>query len=185
MEKLYKLALCVCFTLFTASAGFSQTVNVDVTAEVLAQINLTKNADVVFGEVPPNGSPVIDANSTNDQDLAGSFNFGKITVDAATNQSILITWNSSTTLTRASASTNPITFTAGVTGSSGEDDAANSTDITSGSTQTTGSSASTNPGFYYIYVGGNLGTLNAQPAGSYSSANPGASGAITFTVTYN
>ncbi|MBN2732064.1 MAG: hypothetical protein JXR26_06525 [Balneolaceae bacterium] len=156
----------------------AQSADVNVAANVKAAINLTKNLDVNFDDISASSSPVLDPNGSN-QDVNTAATSGKLTVDISVSnaQDIQVSWDQ-TSVTLGDGSSATMTFTPDVSGNT-TDDAGTSTDITNGANvQTSGS------GDYFIYVGGNLGSLSGQTAGSYSSSNANGSGDLTVTVVY-
>lgn len=173
------LMLITGFILVSSLQVQAQSADVNVAANVKAAINLTKNLDVNFDDISATSSPVLDPNGSN-QDVNTAASSGKLTVGisgASTAQDVQVSWDqSSVTLGDGSSAT--MTFTPDISGNT-TDDAGTSTDITNGANVQTSAS-----GDYFIYVGGNLGSLSGQTAGSYSSSNSNGSGDLTVTVVY-
>ncbi|MCR9131778.1 MAG: DUF4402 domain-containing protein [bacterium] len=167
--------------LFATGAFAQENVDVNIGAVVLADITLTKNTDVSFGNIQDTGSPVLDPQGASTADVGAGATFGKLTISAANSTQLLIDWDQATVT--LSNGTNSMTFTPDFSGNS-TDAIASSTDITkntaTAATETSGS------GDLFVYIGGNLGTLSSQASGTYTSdsGTAGASGDLNVTVNY-
>ena len=180
MENLLRL-----IPVFLLSILIIPTVNAQVDAEPLAvnatviqNITLQVVRDVSFGNIQSDGDPIIDPQGTNTSDVAETAALGLIKVTAQASTALAIEWDKNQTVLGDGVD-KTITFTANV--------ATNTTDTPSGSTNyTEGSSIQTSTdGELFIYIGGDLGTLSNQAAGTYTSGASNGGGDITFTVNYN
>jgi len=148
--------------------------NMSAGATVLSQLTITKNTDVNFGNISSTTPGAVVMNpktASNDAYLGESATKGKLTIAAANTTSIEINWAPTVTLTNGTPAQD-MTLTLDVYGNT-TDAAGSSTGITSPANVTTSAS-----GAYFIYVGGSLGTLASQTAGTYT-------GTANFTVEYN
>ena len=175
------LAAFALVALFATSTFAQENTDVNIGAVVLADITLTKNADVSFGNIQDTGSPVLDPQGSSTADVGAGATFGKLTISAANSTQLLIDWDQATVT--LSNGTNSMTFTPDFSGNS-TDAIASSTDITkntaTAATETSGS------GDLFVYIGGNLGALSSQASGTYTSdsGTAGASGDLNVTVNY-
>lgn len=175
------LAAFALVALFATSTFAQENTDVNIGAVVLADITLTKNADVSFGNIQDTGSPVLDPQGSSTADVGAGATFGKLTISAANSTQLLIDWDQATVT--LSNGTNTMTFTPDFSGNS-TDAIASSTDITkntaTAATETSGS------GDLFVYIGGNLATLTGQASGTYTSdsGTAGASGDLNVTVNY-
>lgn len=151
--------------------------SVTVAATVLDDISIIVENNVSFGNIQSSSSPIIDPQGTSTSDVAESATLGKIHVTASKDIDLVISWDKAST-DLGDDGDKTMTFTADVA-SHTSDDPVSSIDRVSGDTITTST------GDLYIYVGGNLGTLTSQPAGTYTSGASNGGGDITFTVNYN
>lgn len=175
------LAAFALVALFATSTFAQENTDVNIGAVVLADITLTKNADVSFGNIQDTGSPVLDPQGSSTADVGAGATFGKLTISAANSTQLLIDWDQATVT--LSNGTNSMTFTPDFSGNS-TDAIASSSDITkntaTAATETSGS------GDLFVYIGGNLGALVGQASGTYTSdsGTAGASGDLNVTVNY-
>ncbi len=186
MKNLKNILAAFALVAFLATSTFAQeNTDVNIGAVVLADITLTKNNDVSFGNIQDTGSPVLDPQGASTADVGAGATFGKLTISAANSTQLLIDWNqTSVTLSNGTAgAANEMTFT--------PDISANSTDAITGSSDVTKNTASaatetSGTGDLFVYIGGNLGTLSGQTSGTYTSASGtgGASGDLNITVNY-
>jgi len=174
------LSAFVVVALFATSAFAQENTDVNIGAVVLADITLTKNDDVSFGNIQDTGSPVLDPQGTNTADVGAAATFGKLTIAAANSTQLLIDWDQAT-VTLGDGSSATMTFTPDFSGNS-TDDISTSTDITK-NTAGTGTATSAG-GALFVYIGGNLGTLSSQTAATYSSSAVNGSGDLNVTVNY-
>ncbi len=183
MKNLKNILAAFALVAFLATSTFAQeNTDVNIGAVVLADITLTKNNDVSFGNIQDTGSPVLDPQGASTADVGAGATFGKLTISAANSTQLLIDWNQAT-VTLSNGSGGTMTFTPDFSGNS-TDAIASSTDITkntaSAATETSGS------GDLFVYIGGNLGSLTSQASGTYTSdsGTAGASGDLNVTVNY-
>lgn len=173
------LVLIAGFIILSAPHAQAQSDDVNVAATVKAAISVAKQTDVNFDDVSASSSPVLDPNGSN-QDVNTTATFGEVDVTisgASSAQNIQVSWDQSS-VTLSDGGSNTMTFTPDVSGNT-TDDAASSTNISNNANVQTDAN-----GNYFIYVGGDLGTLSGQTAGSYASNNTNGSGDLTVTVVY-
>ena len=152
-----------------------ESVTSEVTATILTQLSLTKDADIAFGNLSGTSTPILDPTGVSHTDVGTQATVGEFTVAGAANAQISVSYDASVTL--GDGTTNTITYTPSVAGHATTQTSA--TAITNGSQVTIDSN-----GDYKIWVGGNLGTLTSQTAGSYSSAASNGSGNFTLSIEY-
>ncbi|NGP87830.1 hypothetical protein [Fodinibius halophilus] len=179
MKRTISLLSALAFVLVFVGSAFAQpTQAVTTTANVQAQINITKNADVDFGSIQATSNPDLVPNGSN-TDVGAGATLGKLSVTSAnTSQQLVVSWNQAT-VTLDDGSSNTITYTPAVTANSSDDASASST-VSNGTANSNTSTSSS--GELYIYIGGDLGSLSGQTAGTYTAAN--GSGNLVFTVNY-
>jgi hypothetical protein len=155
-------------TATVTSQTYSATLSIVVTATVISGLSLTAAGSVNFGEILAGTTPA----SLNAQ---SNINAPIISAAGARNNGITVTYSSTSTLNDGSGNT--LTFTPSVYGSTSSTDQAGSTPVSSGSRVTlTGLRRGT--GYYYFWLGGDLGTIPLnQPAGNYN-------GTFTLSVSY-
>ncbi|HKK46735.1 MAG TPA: hypothetical protein VJ964_14510 [Balneolaceae bacterium] len=177
MKRTISLLTVLTFILALSGSAFAQT-NVSATATVLTNISVTNNNDVNFGNIQQTSSPVIDPNGTN-SDVTSNAVMGKLTISASTSTQLIVDWNQAT-VTLADGAGNNITYTPKVTANS--TDNASTSSVVSKNTASAATATDATSGNLYIYIGGNLGSLSNQTAGTYTSTN--GSGDLQFTVNY-
>ena len=153
----------------------SASATVNASATVLAQLTITKTADVAFGNVGATtvGPVYIDPLGSAHTYVGSGATVGGLTVSGANSQSVRLSWPASITLT--DAGTDVMTYTLKVNGLNANTQASSGMlGLSSGYYDATTSAS----GKYYLWVGGDLGTLASQAAGVYS-------GTASFTVEYN
>lgn len=159
MRKTF-LTILVIIVAITGTSLFAQTeATASVDAVVQAVIIATNNSDINFGNIQATGTPVLDPQGTNTADEGASATFGKFTI-AGSDAPIVLTYDATAALDNNATGT--MTFTADVAWKV-TDDISTSADIASGGAFTPASNAA------YIYVGGTLGSLTTQEAGTYSA----------------
>lgn len=171
--------LLTAFALFAVATATNAQENTTITssATVVADIVITPVANVNFGSIQDTGSPVLDPQGTNTADVGGSATFGKFSIAAANSTQLVIDWNQATV--SLSNGTQTMTYTPDVSANS-TDAIASSSDVTK---NTAGAATETSAGgALFVYVGGNLGALSSQAAGTYTSA--AGSGDLVFTINY-
>ncbi|WP_020402045.1 DUF4402 domain-containing protein [Gracilimonas tropica] len=180
--KTLKTLLTVFAVAAVFSAGaYAQSADVSIAADVQAAITVTKNADVDFGVISATSSPVLDPQGTNTADVGGGSAFGKLTVSGPNETQLLIDWDQ-TTVTLGDGNSNTILFTPDISANS-TDAIASSSDVTKNTANTVSETSAT--GALYIYIGGNLGSLNGATTGVYSSdTGDGGSGPLNVSVSY-
>ena len=160
----------------TLSFAFGQeeaTATVDAT--VLANLTLTKNLDVNFGNIPATGTPILVPSGSGHTDVGTQAVVGKFTVSGSDGVQMSVVYDASITL--GDGGTNTMTFTSDLDGFA-TDDPGSATGVVSGNQVTLGASG------YYFWLGGNLGTLGNQATGTYASDATGGSGNFTLTIEY-
>ncbi len=163
MRKMIVIAVVLTMALAgTSLMAQATTSTATVGAVVNAVLTVTNNSDIDFGSIQATGSPVLDPQGTNTAAVGSSSTFGKFTLGGS-DATVVITYDATAALDNNATGT--MTFTADVSGKA-TDDIATSVDIASGGT------ATLSGGAYYIYVGGNLGSLTTQETGTYSADTP-------------
>lgn len=147
----------------------------EVTATVQAELTLTKEADVSFGNISATSSPVLDPKGENHVDVGVNAHEGEFTIGGSNGSSVHVSYGSSYTLGDGTSET--ITFTPDVDGH--ESTQSSATDIVSGTNVTLGGT-----GEYKLWIGGSLGTLTSQATGTYSTNASNGSGDFTLTIEY-
>lgn len=148
--------------------------NVSASASVLTALTITKNTDVAFGNIGATtaGAVTLDPKGVANNYVGSTWAVGTLTIGGANTQSIRLIWPASVSLTSGA---NTLTYTLAVNGLNANTQASSSLlTLTSGSCSVTTSGT----GAYYLWVGGNLGTLSSQATGNYT-------GTANFLVEYN
>jgi hypothetical protein len=146
----------------------------NASATVMTALTITKNTDVAFGNVGATtaGQVYLDPKGAASTYVGTTAAVGTLTIAGANSQSIHLGWPASVTLT---SGVNTLTYTLKVNGLNANTQASSTTlSLTGGYCDVT--TAAT--GGYYLWVGGNIGTLASQVAGAYT-------GSANFTVEYN
>jgi len=149
--------------------------NVPVSATVLTALTITKNTNVLFGNIGAStaGTVFLDPTGAASNYVGTTATVGKLTIAGAVSQSIRFTWPA--TLSLSDGATHTITYTLQVNGNTANTQGASSALTLGGGYCDVTTSGS---GAYYLWVGGDLGTLSSQAAGTYT-------GTANFTVEYN
>ena len=144
---------------------------------VYSLLSLTKNVDIVFGNVSGTSTPIMDpiGITGNKTDLGTSYTVGVFTLGGTDGVPVSVSYDASVALADGAAG-DDIIFTPDV---AGHITAANQVDAAGVASE---SSVTLGPAGYTIWVGGNLGTLSNQAVGDYT-ATLGA-GLFTITVEY-
>lgn len=143
-------------------------------AEVFTVLVLEKTVNLNFGDILSNSSPKIDpVLATNDVGVGlhtsnTAHAAGRFRLSGTEGKVVTITWPVSATLTGPSST---MTWTLAVSG--GTTDGARG-----GATVVSGYTPTLPAGYYYLWVGGDLGTLSGQAPGVYT-------GSANFEVEYN
>ncbi len=171
LKNIFAIAILSVVT-FAASAQTYETANLSASATVLTALSITNNTALSFGNISAttDGAVVIDPKGTAHAYVGETKTVGKFTIAAANSTSIEINWP--TTLTLSDGASHTMTLTFDVNGYA-TDVPASSTDLTTPADVTTSGS-----GAYFLFVGGSLGQLASQTAGTYT-------GTAAFTVEYN
>jgi len=178
LRKLFGLALVALMltVLVTGSVQAQQANdNVGVSATVLTALTITKNTDVAFGNIGATtaGLVYLDPKAAASTYVGTAAAVGTLTVAGANTQSVRLTWPATVSLSDGASHT--MTYTLKVNGLNANTQASSTTLVlTSGYKDITTSGS----GGYYLWVGGDLGTLSSQTAGSYT-------GTANFTAEYN
>jgi len=179
LHRLINSALLVALLLILIEGNsFAQTqanATVNASATILAALTITKNTDVVFGNVGATtpGPVYLDPKGLAASNYIGtSAAVGTFTIAAASTQSIHLGWPATVQLT---AGANHLTYTLKVNGFTASTQASSTTlSLTGGYCDVTTSAT----GGYFLWVGGDIGTLTTQATGAYT-------GTANFTVEYN
>ena len=145
-----------------------------VDAVVLANLTITKNFDVDFGNIAATGSPTLNPKGTGHIDVGTTNQVGEFTITGSNTAQISVVFPSEVTLGDGSSVT--MTFTVDLEGHA--DTQGSATDVVSGTQKTLGASG------YKFWLGGTLGTLSNQTTGTYASDASNGSGDFTLTVEY-
>jgi len=173
MKKLSLIALVIIIGLSGTSllAGDNATAIID--AVVQANLTLTNTAIVDFGTIQPTSTPIIDPTNVGHTDVTTP-TVGTFTLTGAIGQVVSITEGAAVTL---GDGTNTMTFTPDLFGHA----------TTQGSATAVGATVTLDgSGNFLFWLGGDLGTLTNQPAGTYASDNGvNGSGDWSLAVEYN
>lgn len=178
MEKLVKFFIVWLITVINMSNSTAQIIRenvaINVNANVLSTLSVTNDQDVSFGNISgtTTGEVFLDPKGSESSYVGATATAGKIIIAGDNNQSIRIGWPS--TITLDDGGENDMTLTIAVSGS-GSDNQATSSDLTAENGFTTVNLVLSN---FYIWIGGSLGVLENQPAGTYT-------GTADITVEYN
>jgi len=148
--------------------------NATVDAVVLANLTLTKNFDVDFGNIAATGTPILNPKGTGHTDVGTTNQVGEFTVTGSSTAQISLAYPSSVTLGDGSAAT--LTFTVDLEGHA--DTQGSAANVVSGTQVTLGASG------YKFWLGGNMGTLTNQATGTYASDASNGGGDFTLTIEY-
>jgi len=175
MKKLsvFLLLLSLAGYIDRATAQVREEAEISVSANVLSDLTITLNGDADFGNISATtpGDVFLDPQGTESSYVGATAKAGMLRIDGKASQSVRIGWPPSITLEGAE---DDLTFTFAVSGN-GLDDQSGSVDLIADGGFVT---AEINMGFYYLWVGGSLGKLTSQVAGSYE-------GTAFITVEYN
>lgn len=151
--------------------------NMNAAAEVYTILTITQSTALNFGDILSTSSPSIDpTNAANDVAVGlhtghPGYACGKFTIQGTAGKAVTITWPVSAQLNSGG---NHMTWTLAVSGANA--DAGARGGVTVGGTTTSPNLSGT--GYYYLWVGGDLGSLSGQAAGIYN-------GTANFVVDYN
>jgi hypothetical protein len=150
--------------------------NMNASAEVYTILSLTKVTALNFGDILSTSAPVIDPTNTTGDVAVGlhtsntAHAAGKFHIAGTAAKSVSVTFPATATLTGPSST---MTWTLAVSA------AAADAGPRGGAAYTTGTAFSLSAsGDYYLWVGGNLGSLSGQAPGVYT-------GIASFDVEYN
>ena len=170
-----RITLLLALLLGAAPAALAQTVlsdnaNASVTARVVSDISVTKDADVSFGNVPDNSTPILDPNDPTgaSTDVGGAAQVGEFSIGGSQGAVVIVTFGSATLSDGAS---HTMTFTPKVVGHANAANQSSAPQILNNGEITLGASG------YHVWLGGNLGTLSDQEPGLYT-------GTFTLTAEY-
>ena len=171
--------------LYAQNTGVINT-NLNVGATILAQLKLTNNSDVQFGNLSATtpGHVFLSPTGSGHTNTGVSTSVGKFTVEGSTSGSVKVTWPANIVL-NSSIGSNTLIYNLQVNGN-GSDLASGSTILGTGGLGVAATADVTLvAGKYYLYVGGKVGgtassaaNLNAQATGVYA-------GIANFRVEYN
>ena len=171
LKNLFAIAILSVIALGVNAQNESATVAASAT--VTTQLTITKNVDMNFGNISgtTDGPVKIDPKGSAHGYVGATVAVGKLTISAANSTSIKVIWPATIDLSNGTPA-DDMTLTLDVNGYT-TDVPASSTDLTTPADVTTSGS-----GAYFIYVGGSLGALSSQTAGTYT-------GSALFEVEYN
>lgn len=171
-----KLLFAILMLFILASPTYAQVSEIaEVTATVQSTLSLTKDADVVFGNISATGTPTLDPKDVNHTDVGSTAHAGQFTISGGAGTGVVISYGSSYTL--GDGGSNTLTFTPDVEGHATTQ--ANASTISDGSNVTLDGS-----GAYIVWIGGSLGTLSNQAVGAYSTSAANGGGNFTLTIDY-
>lgn len=195
MKKSYatriSLSLIVGAAMLTANLIHAQNTgvintNLNVGATVLAQLKLTNNADVQFGNLSATtpGHVFLSPTGSGHTNTGVSTSVGKFTVEGSSTGSVKITWPANIVL-NSSVGSNTLIYNLQVNGN-GSDLASGSTILGTGGLGVASTADVTLvAGKYYLYVGGKVGGTAGSPANLNAQATGVYSGIANFRVEYN
>ncbi len=179
------VSMLMAHRMYAQNTGVINT-NLNVGATVLAQLKLTNNADVQFGNLSATtpGHVFLSPTGSGHTNTGVSTSVGKFTVEGSTTGSVKVTWPANISL-NSSVGGNTLVYNLQVNGN-GSDLASGSTILGTGGLGVASTADITLvAGKYYLYVGGKIGgnagspaNLNAQGIGVYS-------GIANFRAEYN
>lgn len=175
MKKLLTIIILISLSFITFSQT-SESAELSASANIISMLSIDNLNDLSFGNVSRTtlGDVKIDPqglNTSNSSYVGTTAEIGEMKIIGSNATSVNLIFPTSILLSNGTTS---MTLVLDVNGSDNSANQASSTDLTSGDDITT---HSTN-GDYYLWVGGNLGTLNNQQLGLYT-------GTATFEVSYN
>jgi len=176
MKRTFSLLSVLTFVLALSGSVFAQPSQaITATANVQAQINITKNNDIDFATIQQGSSPTIDPSGSN-SDVGAGAKAGDLDITASSSTQLVISWTASPVLSDGSGNTMPYSpaVYADTTGGSTTQITGNGSAASNTSTDTSGS--------LHLSVGGNLTVGASQTSGSYSTAN---TGGTPFSITVN
>ncbi len=163
----------VMFALLVSFGFAQQQAAATVDANVLANLTISKDFDVNFGNIPATGTPILDPTGASHTDVGSQSVVGEFSVTGSAGSQVSVTFPSSLTLGNGSTT---LSFTTDLKGHADTQASAVAvvTPITlSGS------------GAYKFWLGGNLGNLSGQATGLYTSDNAtNGGGDFTLSVEY-
>lgn len=171
--------------IFAQNTGVINT-NLNVGATVLAQLKLTNNADVQFGNLSATtpGHVFLSPTGSSHTNTGVSTSVGKFTVEGSTTGSVKVTWPANIVL-NASVGGNTLIYNLQVNGN-GSDLASGSTILGTGGLGVASTADITLvAGKYYLYVGGKVGGTAGSPANLNAQATGVYSGIANFRAEYN
>jgi len=159
---------------FNLKAQTYESASLNVTATVRGALSITNDAEANFGNISgtTSGEVFLDPQGEASGYVGATATAGQFTIVGDGTESILIGWPATVTLSDGEG--NDIPMALYVSGN-GTNNQSSSSDLT-----LTGGYSTVNleMSAYYLWVGGSLGTLNAQSSGTYT-------GTANFTVEYN
>jgi hypothetical protein len=166
----------IALSTITLAQGWGGAVtNMNSSAEVYTVLSLTKVTALNFGDILSNSSPVIDPTATAGDAAVGlhtsntAHAAGKFHIAGTAAKNVSVTFPATVAMTGPAA----MTWTLAVSSLSTDAGARGGASYTSGSTLTLSAT-----GDYFLWVGGNLGSLTTQAPGVYT-------GLASFDVEYN
>lgn len=183
MKKIAKiLVVAAAMVAFGTGAYAQSNANADLSASatVLTALTITKNTDVLFGNVGSTTAGVVylDPKGTANNFVGTTAHIGTLTIAGSNSSSVRLTWPANVSL---SDGTHNLNYVLKVNGSSTDQASSSTLALTSGYTDVTTSAS----GAYLIFVGGSLGRSNTTPAALSSQAAGTYTGTANFTVVYN
>ena len=171
--------------LYAQNTGVINT-NLNVGATILAQLKLTNNSDVQFGNLSATtpGHVFLSPTGSGHTNTGVSTSVGKFTVEGSTTGSVKVTWPANIVL-NSSVGGNTLIYNLQVNGN-GSDLASGSTILGTGGLGVASTADITLvAGKYYLYVGGKVGGTAGSPANLNAQATGVYSGIANFRAEYN
>lgn len=178
-------AMLMTHRMYAQNTGVINT-NLNVGATVLAQLKLTNDADVQFGNLSATtpGHVFLSPTGNAHTNTGVSTSVGKFTVEGSTTGSVKVTWPPNIVL-NSSVGSNTLIYNLQVNGN-GSDLASSSTILGTGGLGVASTADITLvTGKYYLFVGGKVGGTAGSPANLNAQATGVYTGIANFRVEYN
>ena len=174
MKKSFIILIAMALFISFSSSANAQSASCTASASVVPALSITKLAGVDFGQIlsttPSSGTVSLDPKGSSSTNVGASAKVGEFSITGGNAATVTVTYDASVTL--SDASSNQMTLAPDIAGFNAATQSSAST-INNGGTITLGST-----GNYYIWVGGSLGSLSSQAAGTYQ-------GTFNISVSYN
>ncbi|MEX1137115.1 MAG: DUF4402 domain-containing protein [Balneolales bacterium] len=154
----------------------SEDAEASVSAEVLSVLSIVSTADVDFGNISAttDEAVTIDPNGADHAYLGTEYSVGQFTISGGQDTEVTIWFNSEATLENGEGG--EMTFTANMVGDPESENQSTAVAVTTDADQYSLS----NTGNFYLWLGGDLGTLDGQASGNYTTDE-----GIVVNVEYN